>query len=330
MPHLSASQVETYEACAKQWYSQKVELVERTEPSEHLILGSAFHNTVEHDGKRRMMRSSTFSTSELINFFRRSLHDELAKNDPGGKLDGLRETLEARGVAMLHAYGTHVAPSYWPIAVEEEFEFLLPNVAPDAAGEPWTFTGRIDGRTRMKDGRIVIIDWKTASKPWQAGAEHDKGQATGYILSDIMMGRTPCAEQVTFITFPTKWNDATGRFDCTVDMRPTKRTLTDVVAYLAHLQQIARDINRIRRGDMFAAPSPHWRCQFCTNLRHCESGIQWMMERNRTLPFEVPGYTPEKPKKRRKRKLTEEEETMAILFGEDLYEDVPDDEERSA
>lgn len=327
MPHLSASQLETYDACPEQWASQKMRDVERVEPSEHLILGSAFHNTLEHDGKRRIMRSNPFSASELVHFFRRNLHDELALNDPAGKLAGISGTLESRGIAMLHAYSKEVAPKYWPIAVEDKFEFLIPNVAPDANGEPWTFEGRTDGRTRMKDGRIVLIDWKTASKPWPAGAEHDKGQATGYILSDLMTGHTPCAEQVTFITFPTKWNEAEGRFDCTVDMRPTKRTLSEVTAYLAHLQQVAREINRIRRGDMRVETKPHWRCQFCVNLRHCDPGIQWMMARNRVLPFEVPGYTPEKPKKRRKRTLSEDEETMAILLGEDLYEDVPDDEE---
>lgn len=326
MPHLSASQIETYDACPEQWAAQKMRDVERTEPSEHLILGSAFHNALEYDGKRRIVRSSTLSTAELVNLFRRSLHDELATNDPEGRLAGIRETLELRGAAMIRAYSQHVAPKYWPIAVEEEFNFTIPNVAPDANGEPWTCTGRIDARTRMKDGRIVIIDWKTASKSWPIGDEHKKGQATTYILSDIMTGHTPCAEQVTFMTFPTKWNDAEGRFDCTVDMRPTKRNLTEVVEYLAHLQKIAREINRIRRGEMRIEAKPHWRCQFCVNLRHCDPGIQWMMARNRVLPFEVPGYTPEKPKKRRKRKLSEDEETMAILLGEDLYEDVPDDE----
>ncbi|MGZ6281810.1 MAG: RecB family exonuclease [Ktedonobacterales bacterium] len=324
MPHLSASQYDTYSSCPAQWAAEKIEGVQRTDPSEHLILGSAFHNTIEHDGKRRIMRSNTYTRDELLAFFKRALQDELATADPSGKLASLRETLEARGVAMIKAYAKTIAPKYWPISVEQDFDFLIPGVPPDANGEPWTFMGRIDGRTRTPDGRIVILDWKTASKPWPLGDEHKKGQATGYILSDLMMGRTPCAQQVTFVTFPTKWNDDEGRYDCTVDLRVTKRTLNEVMDYLESLQRIAREINRIRRGDAQPAPRPHWRCQFCINLRNCESGIQWMMDRNRVLPFEVPGYTPEKPKKRRKR--TDIDQDTADLFGESMYEDVDDEE----
>lgn len=294
MPHLSDSQVTTYESCPLQWKAQKLDAVTSDQPSEALILGSAFHNTLEIDGRQRMKRKAVMKERELLLIFASELEKQMRKDDPSGKLGSLLPTLKERGEAMIRAYhtkdketGKSIADRYWPISVEEQFDFPIPGVPLDDSGEPWTFTGRVDARTLMSTGEFAIMDWKTASKPWKVGDEHNKGQATAYLLADLMTGR-PVAGQVTFVTFPTTWNEKEQRWTCAADVRVTRRTMKQVSDYAVKLRQIAREIMEIKQGVRDASAHPHWRCPFCPHIKNCYDGLQWMAWKGKIPP--VPTY----------------------------------------
>lgn len=305
MSHLSHSQLDLFTRCPKQWYADRFEKIEGG-PSEALILGSAFHATLEHDGELRRKHKTPLDESNLFDvFLRLHLPKELKEQDPNNALDHMRiKDIELRGEAMLRAYARSVAPRYYPVLVEDPFEVHIPHdkTTPllDIEGEPWTVTGFIDAITINSRGEFVIIDWKTASKPWKPGAEHDKDQATMYMLAQLLRGKD-VPKQVTFITFPTMWNSDTQRYECgsfprdeegeitgdfqwKADVRVTTRNLEQVSSLVYSLRHAALEINKIRAGEAEAVAKPHGLCPYCPINNRCLPGLQWMKHRNKKLP----------------------------------------------
>lgn len=317
MPHLSDSQLDMYLGCPEQWRTKYMDPEYDAEPSDALILGKAFHDTLEKDGNHRIKnRNVGFTFSELKKTFAKSLEAALVEGDPENRLTNHWSTMEERGFAMLEAFIVGVVNDkehlYRPLVMEDPFDFDipgLPRVDPETylpipddvlaenplAGEAWTFVGRIDARvltTDPKTGRnvVAIWDWKTASKPWgkksdgkpwSKNDEDGKTQATAYIMSDFFMGRD-VAEEVTFVTFPTKL--VRGKWTCEVDKRTTRRVIADGNAYLKSIRMAAREIMAIRQGVRQAIPRAYWKCRFCHNLGNCYEGVQYHQSKGIALP----------------------------------------------
>lgn len=284
-PHLSASQVEKYLQCPKQWVAHYMEL-QRGDPSEALGLGSAFHAVLEEVGRWRIQRrAGAIDIPTLQRLFSQQLRETMALQDPHGTLLRANEDMERRGFAMLQAFAEDVAHKYWPISVEEEFRFQLPNVTP-YEGDAWEVIGRIDART-APNGELVTIDWKTANKPWSASAEHSKIQATIYLLADLMSGR-PVPHRVTFMVFPTTYVKSEDRYICKADIRPTTRTLREISDMMQQLRIAALEINKLRAADGVGATArPSWLCQFCPVKERCHVGQTFLVERGRRAEVTV-------------------------------------------
>lgn len=303
--HLSATQLETFIRCPRQWYETRYGEVEST-VAEPLVLGSAFHATLEQDGDLRRRHKTPLDEKNLLHeFLHRHLPKELAEQDPEGTLDPMRiKDMELRGEAMLKAYITSVAPRYFPVMVEDPFEVHIPSDVKspllDIDGDPWTVTGFIDAITINSKGQYVIVDWKTASKPWRPGAENSKSQASVYILAQMLRGLDIPA-QVTFITFPTMWNSDTQRYECgkyprdefgeidgefewKPDIRVTQRNLAQMGEIIYNLRNAAEEINKIRRQEITASAKPHALCPYCPVNNTCLSGLQWMKNNKKKLP----------------------------------------------
>lgn len=279
MPHLSASQLDTFLQCSKKWVAQYIDQL-HGDPSEALGLGSALHEVLENFGRWRMQRKSgTIDTEAMKREFTQTLRRTLAQQDPAGVLIKAWDTMEAKGHAIIEGFCTHIAPIYWPISVEQPFEFKIPEMEP-YNGEDWTMVGRIDARTLLGSGDICTVDWKTGKK-WREGAEHGKVQATAYVLADLMMGK-PVPAQVTFITFPVDWNAKEQRFICEPDIRVTQRTLKQVSDLVQTLRTTALQINRLRdSGGVNAPPHPSYLCPWCPRYSRCFAGQSFMYEKGR-------------------------------------------------
>jgi len=280
MPHLSASQLDTFVNCPKKWVANYI-LQTKGEPSEALGLGGAFHETLEIFGRSRIQRrSGTTDLAAMQREFSIILRRVMSEQDPHGTLLKAHALMEQKGHAMLEGFCTHIAHRFWPIAVEEEFSFDIPGMKP-YNGEPWTVTGRIDARTVLPEtGGTAIVDWKTG-KAWKPGAEDDKLQATIYLLSDLLRG-LPISQQVTFITFPLVWQEAEGRFTCTPDIRVTKRTLKQISDMVQLLRSSALRINALRdNGGITANPTPSYLCPYCPRYSSCFAGQEFMFSKGR-------------------------------------------------
>lgn len=280
MPHLSASQLDVFLNCPKKWVAQYIDQV-KGDPSEALGLGGAFHETLENFGRWRMQRrSGTIDLPAMQREFSQILRRVMSEQDPHGKLLKAHPLMEQKGHAMLAGFCDRIAPRYWPIAVEEDFEFAIPEMKP-YRGEPWTVTGRIDARTVLAEtGNMAIVDWKTG-KAWKAGAEHQKLQATVYLLSDLLRGK-PVSQQVTFITFPLEWQEDDQRFTCTPDIRVTTRTLRQVSDLVQTLRTAALTINTLRDTEgANANATPSYLCPYCPRYGSCYIGQEFMFSKGR-------------------------------------------------
>src|SRR5260221_4480445 len=175
-----------------------------------------------------------------------ALDDLLAKDDPRGLLSlDARADMRAKGHAIIAAYIQHLRPYYAPTSVEESFDVAIP-------GAPgWKFTGRIDARVTLADGAPAILDFKTAAKPWQSGAEDGKDQATAYIWATNQQGSEAEGDRqsaVVFAIFPTE-PDGNGGFTCKPQFRTTDRTDAQLAAYSRYLVATVQQITEAKRNN---------------------------------------------------------------------------------
>lgn len=271
---LSHSQVETFTQCPRRWQLTKLLRVPQA-PAPALIFGDAIHQALEADGRAWIKHAHRLTYVQLSTIFSQAFTERLAHDDPDG-LIAERERFEFRrkALALLDAYVAQVQPQFEPVAVEEEFS--IPFVPAGASDAGWQFTGRVDARTAH-----AIVDFKTASKPWPLGAEHDKPQASAYLWAERMSGRPATANRVTFIVFTTTYAPDTDSYSCLVHIRPTRRGFDEIEGYLALAEATARAITSCTVSGQFAANTGPL-CGWCSCLGACAEGHRWLADRGRT------------------------------------------------
>src|SRR6185437_4395610 len=276
---LSHSQIETFTACERRWQFTKIERVPEA-PSPHLALGTAVHSAIESDMRRRSngVRQSPAQTHLMaLAAFHTALADELATRDPAGLLASERATLVRRGEAILAAYAYHAAPRLYPVrgGVEESFKVAIP----DLPG--WQFTGRMDARTQVAGRAPVVIDFKTG-KRWLPGSEHHKMQASAYLWADSLSRRQQHAESVAFICLPDTTDAENGRTVADVDIRVTRRTPGQIAGYVAHIRDVAGQIEQAKASGDFPARTGVL-CGWCGVAYACEAGKAWLRQQGRQM-----------------------------------------------
>lgn len=267
MRRLSHSQIETWDGCPRKWRLQKIDRVPQA-PSEHLIFGDAVHQALEADGERLMAGKSALPELALIGIFSTALEQRAQQDDPDGLLLDRLPVLRLRGLATLRAYVERVQPHYHPVAVEASFTLPIPDL------DGWEFTGRIDAVTE-RNGVSTVVDFKTATKPWAAGAEHSKDQAAAYLWAG-----DGASSRVTFIVFPTVPQSGGEGYTCPVEYRPTFRSAAHIAAYVDHVRETARRIAVAETRNSFPVKlSPL--CAWCPCLGSCPDGMAHLQLTNR-------------------------------------------------
>ncbi len=251
---LSHSQVETFAQCPQIWFLSKVARAPAA-PSEHLIFGSAFHETLEADGRAWLERSERLDLETLQAVGAERLKKALQSADPTAEYRERWQGLFSRLSDALAAYHDRVANLINPISVEESFQIAL--------SEQVQFSGKIDA-VLDQGGVQTIVDYKTASKPWTDGDQHTKDQASAYLLAK------PSAQRVIFIVFS----------GTQVQWMPTTRDDAAKDRYRHVVLAMAQRIEAARSSGLAEARTSPL-CGWCEYLGSCLAGREWLRKKGR-------------------------------------------------
>ena len=120
MDHLSATQINMFLRCERQWYYRYVQGI-RIPPPGAVILGGAYHDGVEHAYRVRMEEGELPSAEDCQDVFRAAFDQHIEEEEEIDWGDDHPGVLIDRGVELVKLYVDNVAPQVDPVAVEAGF-----------------------------------------------------------------------------------------------------------------------------------------------------------------------------------------------------------------
>ena len=248
-PHLSASQLKTFQLCPRKYFLAYVDRVEPAFRPVAFAFGTAWHHTV---GRWLLGEAAE---PALADHFRLTLHDELSRDGPPVLFDDGEDevSLAALGDRMLRAFVGDVPPPEHVLEVELPFSMDL---ADSTTGDvlPVPLIGAVDAVV-IEGGRPAIWELKTAKRKWSANQLEFDMQATVYHLAAAQ----------------SDYSDATVKMVVT-----TKSSKPAVqVAALRRGPGDARDVVATAKSLLRAVeagvdhPVRGWQCRTCQYAGHC-------------------------------------------------------------
>ena len=161
--YISFSEYTLYRACPYKWHLKRVEKISEPQ-NEFAVFGKALHETIEMIIKEK--------PSKIL--YNKLFEQNLKKNSNGVLLNSFFGKGMCRdGVSLLDELDYYKRFNAWEslideegkiVSIEEEINEELVNYN----GESIYFKGVIDyiGRHKEKKNKYLILDWKTALKPW--------------------------------------------------------------------------------------------------------------------------------------------------------------------
>ena len=157
-PHCSVSSVKTYLMCPDKYRHRYIERTESSHRNVALVIGRSVHDALEqfytyhaekHDDPPVDLLTDTFSTS-----WRRGL-----VGDPPVKAEDIGKDKDL-GVALMETFHEQAPRPLEVLAVEEAFAI------PVAEDDDRLLVGAIDALVVDDDGRVVLVESKTAKRRW--------------------------------------------------------------------------------------------------------------------------------------------------------------------
>jgi len=185
---LSASSLNTYLRCGRQWFYAYVMGV-KAPPSLRAIRGTAVHSAVELN-MRQKLDSKTDLLMDVVLDGYSDAYDAAVGEGFEARKDETPGSVKDAGIGLVKIYHTDVAPGIDPILVEQPISFTV-------NGRTWT--GQIDLADRKSDvwgSGIRVRDTKTSSS--KPKPEQYKVNMTGYSIGAEMLIPN---EPVVAITF---------------------------------------------------------------------------------------------------------------------------------
>ena len=212
-----------------------------------------------------------------------------------------RETLRSLFGGHLWRYGVG-ADNLEFIAVELGFDVPLRN--PDTGGISKTFTlgGKMDGIVRLDDGRLAVLEYKTAGEDISPDSDYWRrlrcdGQISLYVLAARMLGfdvATVIYDVTRKPTIRQRQNETPEAFgerlladigerpDYYYQRREVPRLEDELTAYQAELWQQAQHLMELRRraGKLADPSNAHFRnvskmtCGMCEFAELCLTGVR--------------------------------------------------------
>lgn len=150
LPVLSASSVNTYLRCGRQWEYAYVYAV-KSPPSLRAAIGIAAHEAVETNYRQKMTTGTDLPVDDVKDAFS-DAYDRVIVESPPDK-DETPASGKDSGMATVEMYHEQVSPTVHPVLVEEQVQFRINGVP---------FSGYID----LVDANRTIRDLKTVkSRP---------------------------------------------------------------------------------------------------------------------------------------------------------------------
>lgn len=246
-PYLSHSRIRTYLQCPLRY---RFRYRERRPPafvSAALILGGAVHEAVAWYCARLHHETET-SPEDFTEYFREEWRARVAEEDVAwfGKDP---DELEDLGATLCAVFAADYEPAA-TLALEEPFR--VPLVAPHGNREPWPLVGVFDRIERDEDGRLTVVEVKTAGRRWSEGRVDSDLQLSLYAYAASRNGLAENADVLVSAEVLTKTkNPELVRYYTVRDSPEHQRTIE-------HVHQVAESI----RKEAFY-PNPGWYCRRC-------------------------------------------------------------------
>jgi hypothetical protein len=174
-PHWSFSSLnQLLNVCSLQWYFQKVEKIEPPFASVNLVMGSAYHRTLEQVYLCQKL-GVPFTTTEMQDLFTEDWKGASTQQEiKYGKLDA--DGVADQGRQLIACAIENINPNEPILEVSEPF--IVPVVHRGAFLER-PLIGEFDLVLGTKTDPLVV-DWKTSGSRWSEGQADKSLQATAY------------------------------------------------------------------------------------------------------------------------------------------------------
>lgn len=177
-PHWSYSSLNgLLNICSLQWYFQKVAKLKPTHTSVNLVAGSVYHRTLDQVYLARKLEMP-LTIEEALELYtedwRRSAKEEPIKL---GKLNA--DQVEEQGRGLIQVAWDNIDDSERIMEVSEVF--CVP-VIHDGKFLSKPLVGEFD-LVVEKEGKPLVIDWKTSATRWNPAKAHKSLQATSYSMA---------------------------------------------------------------------------------------------------------------------------------------------------
>lgn len=208
-----------YLRCGMQYYFRYI-LGLKEPPSLPPTAGTAGHNAVEADGRRKIRTGSNMALDEMLEYFSNTF--DLKTKDVELKPDDDKGRVKDDIVASLATYHAHIAPKMLPLQVERSFTLKIDNVRP--------VQGRIDAIT-LATKRVPI---------WQ-----DTGKAeiwdNKFTMARRVKSQLEVDTSIQLSTYDMAFEQDTGKAPRNVGLIQFMPPGRDAIRYPAQVTVITRD-----------------------------------------------------------------------------------------
>ena len=175
--HLSHSQVnQLLFVCSLQYYYERVARLPKPFVSHSLVFGSCVHKTLEHY-YQWLAKGETPDSQQHTEMFSQLWEKACAEQNIKFSARHSAESLNETGRSVVTCFLENIDAGEKVLAVSQAF--CVPVRAPDRSVIEEPMVGEFD-LVVEREGRPVIVDFKTASRKWAEGHCHKSLQATVY------------------------------------------------------------------------------------------------------------------------------------------------------
>jgi hypothetical protein len=183
----SASSINTFLRCAKQWEYAYVYEFKRP-PSLRLVLGTAAHAAEEVNYKQKIESRLDLSTEDVLDVFSDAFDSGAMEAEGDAEDDGPPGKMKDSGIKTLTVYHEQVAPGIQPLWVEHEGLMHVNDV-------PYSYTiDLVDSNERVRDHKYTgrrpnkdARDYRLNMIGYAVAYRHETGSQEADVVLDYMV-----------------------------------------------------------------------------------------------------------------------------------------------
>ena len=260
LPHWSFSSLnQILNLCSLQYAFRKVDQIEPDFVPSNLVFGSAFHASVSHLFRGLQKSGSPVATPELLEHFTETLNKKVKGESLPVRFDEEKDLAwhHDKGRQMLQALVTSLDPADEVIGVDLPFIAEILDEDGQVVSKP--LIGEFDAVVENQ-GRLVVVDFKTAAAKWPAQKCHSDLQATAYLMG---LRQSISSQQSLF-----RYDVVTKTKEPAVTRYLTDRTDSDFL----RLTRLVQQADRIIEDALFY---PHEGCMACAGCQYTGHCAKW-------------------------------------------------------